>query len=230
MSAKQSVRSKAPRRQGRPPKDDLQALRDKIIAATRELLRTRPPDTISRIDIARAARVDPALIRYYFGTRDDVLSVVAQTFMNDFVSDSYDLPPSGQIQDLVHQMMHFTVTVLEKFPYMHDVVVREIGRIGIARGAKMKNVFIDRPTTRVEQALERTDSIRLTRRELQFFRMMTFALALFPIRERGFVEQIFGRDHFDAELTEEYCNFVAKIFAQGMKVQPANRQRSGSDI
>jgi TetR/AcrR family transcriptional regulator len=230
MSAKQSARSKAPRRQGRPPKDDSQALRDKIIAATRELLRTRPPDTISRIDIARAARVDPALIRYYFGTRDDVLSAVAQTFMNDFVSDSYDLPPSGQIQDLVHQMMHFTVTVLEKFPYMHDVVVREIGRIGIARGATMKNVFIDRPTTRVEQALERTDSIRLNRRELQFFRMMTFALALFPIRERGFVEQIFGHDHFDAELTEEYCSFVAKIFAQGMKVQPANRPRSGSDI
>ena len=98
MSAKQSARSKAPRRQGRPPKDNSQTLRDKIIAATRELLRTRPPDTISRIDIARAARVDPALIRYYFGTRDDVLSAVAQTFMNDFVSDSYDLPPSGQIK------------------------------------------------------------------------------------------------------------------------------------
>ena len=68
---------------------------------------------------------------------------------------------------------------------MHDVVVREIGRIGVARGAKMKSVFIDRPTIRVEQALERTDSIRLNRRELQFFRMMTFALALFPIRECG---------------------------------------------
>ena len=91
MRAKQSARSKAPRRQGRPPKDDLQALRDKIVAATRELLRTRPPDTISRVDIARAARVDPALIRYYFGTRDDVLSAVAQTFMNDFVSDSLRL-------------------------------------------------------------------------------------------------------------------------------------------
>jgi AcrR family transcriptional regulator len=221
MSAKQSVRSKAPRRQGRPLKDASQALREKIIAATRELLRTRPPDAISRIDIARAARVDPALIRYYFGTRDDVLSAVAQTFMNDFVSDSYDLPPSGQVQDLVHQMMYFTVTVLEKFPYMHDVVVREIGRIGTAHGATMKNVFIDRPTTRVEQALERTDSIRLTRRELQFFRMMTFALALFPIRERGFVEQIFGRDYFDPELTKEYCSFVARIFAQGMKAQSA---------
>ena len=117
--------------------------------------------------------------------------------------------------------MHFTMTFLEKFPFMHDVVVREIGRIGVARGATMKSVFIDRPTIRVEQALERTDSIRLNRRELQFFRMMTFALALFPIRERGFVEQIFGHDHFDAELTKEYCSFVAKIFAQGMKARSA---------
>ena len=97
MSTKKFARSKLPRRQGRPPSDNAQGLRDKIIAATRELLRTRPPDTISRADIARAATVDPALIRYYFGTRNDVLSAVAKTFMNDFVSDSYDVPPSGQI-------------------------------------------------------------------------------------------------------------------------------------
>jgi len=217
MSKKKFARSKLPRRQGRPPSGNARGLRDKIIAATRELLRTRPPDTISRIDIARAARVDPALIRYYFGTRDDVLSAVAQTFMNDFVSDSYDEPPSAQIQDLVHQMTRFTMTLLEKFPFMHDVVVREIGRLGNVRGAEMKDVFINRPTTRVERAIESTDSIRLNRRELQFFRMMTFALALFPIRERGFVKQTFGRDHFDAELTNEYCKFVAKVFAQGMK-------------
>ena len=217
MTKKKFARSKLPRRQGRPPSGNAQGLREKIIAATRELLRTRPPDTISRIDIARAARVDPALIRYYFGTRDDVLSAVAQTFMNDFVSDSYDEPPSRQIQDLVHQMTHFTMTLLEKFPFMHDVVVREIGRLGTVHGAEMKNVFIDRPTMRVERAVASTDSIRLNRRELQFFRMMTLALAVFPIRERGFVKQIFGRDHFDAELTNEYCSFVAKIFAQGMK-------------
>jgi AcrR family transcriptional regulator len=225
MSKKKFARSKLPRRQGRPPSGNARGLRDKIIAATRELLRTRPPDTISRIDIARAARVDPALIRYYFGTRDDVLSAVAQTFMNDFVSDSYDEPPSAQIQDLVHQMTRFTMTLLEKFPFMHDVVVREIGRLGTVHGAEMKNVFIDRPTMRVERAVASTDSIRLSRRELQFFRMITLALAVFPIRERGFVKQIFGRDHFDVELTNEYCSFVAKIFAQGMKRKSSLRDR-----
>src|ERR1700691_4073604 len=106
MSKKKFARSKLPRRQGRPPSGNAQGLREKIIAATRELLRTRPPDTISRIDIARAARVDPALIRYYFGTRDDVLRAVAKTFMNDFANESYDVPPSGQIEELVHQMTH----------------------------------------------------------------------------------------------------------------------------
>jgi AcrR family transcriptional regulator len=217
MSMKKLARSKPTRRQGRPPSDTVQGLRDKIIAATRDLLRTRPPDTISRADIARAAAVDPALIRYYFGTRDDVLRAVAKTFMNDFANESYDVPPSGQIEDLVHQMTHFTMISLEQFPFLHDVVVREIGRLGNVRGAEMKDVFINRPTTRVERAIESTDSIRLNRRELQFFRMMTFALALFPIRERGFVKQTFGRDHFDAELTNEYCKFVAKVFAQGMK-------------
>jgi hypothetical protein len=93
--------------------------------------------------------------------------------------------------------------------------------MGVARGAKMKNIFIDRPTIRVEQALGETDSIRLDGRELQFFRMMMFAIALFPVRERGFVEQTFGRDNFDAALIDEYCSFVAKIFAHGMKERSA---------
>jgi hypothetical protein len=74
------------------------------------------------------------------------------------------------------------------------------------------------------------EEARLNRRELQFFRMTAFALALFPIRERGFVEQIFGHDHFDAELTKEYCSFVAKILAQGMRVRSSGPRGHGSDL
>lgn len=220
MSKKQPKQPKTQRRQGRPPKDDSQALRDKIIAATRELLRKSPPDSISRIDIARAAKVDPALIRYYFGSKDDVLSAVALTFMEDFIKSDYDVPPSGEVQDLVHRIMTVMMTMIENVPYMHDLLVREIGRLGTPGGVKIRNAFIDYPSVRIEQAIGSTDSIKLARKELQFFRMMTIAICAFPIRERGFVEQIFGRDHFDAELTKDYCNFVARIFAQGMKPRP----------
>ncbi|MET3973510.1 TetR/AcrR family transcriptional regulator [Bradyrhizobium sp. S3.5.5] len=217
MSKRATKQPKTQRRQGRPPKDDSQALREKIIAATRELLRTSPPDAISRIDIARAAKVDPALVRYYFGSKDDVLSTVALTFIDDFKRSQYEIPPSGDIQDLIDQVMTVMMRIIESVPYMHDLLVREISRLGAPGGAKIRDAFIDSPTARIEQAIRSTDSIRMTLRELQFFRMMVIAICAFPIRERGFVEQVFGRERFDAELTKEYGKFVARIFAQGMK-------------
>jgi TetR/AcrR family transcriptional regulator len=223
MSKKATKQPKNPRAQGRmraqgrPPKDDSQALRDKIIAATRELLRTSPPDAISRIDIARAAKVDPALIRYYYGSKDDVLSAVALTFMDDFRKSEYDVPVSGDIQDLIDQIMTVMMAFIESVPYMHDLLVREIGRLSAPRGAKIRDMFIDSPTARIEQSIRSTNSVALSRRELQFLRMMVIAICAFPIREREFVEQVFGRERFDAELTKEYGKFVAKLFAQGMK-------------
>lgn len=222
MNKKQAKTPKTQRRQGRPSKDDSQALQDKIIAATRELLRKSPPDSISRIDIARAAKVDPALIRYYFGSKDDVLSAVALTFMHDFMKRDYDVPPSGEVQDLIHRIITVMMEIIESAPYMHDLLVREIGRLGSPGGAKIRDAFVDYPSTRVEQAIRSTDSIKLTRREIQFFRMMMIAICAFPIREQGFVQQIFGRERFDAELTRDYCNFVTQVFTQGMKPRGTN--------
>lgn len=220
LSKKTSKQPRIARRQGRPVKDDSQALRDKIIAATRELLRTNSPEAISRIDIARAAKVDPALIRYYFGSKDDVLSAVALTFMDDFRRSEYDVPTSGDVQDLLDRIVTVMMAFIESVPYMHDLLVREISRLGAPGGAKIRSAFIDNPTARIEQSIRGTDSIRLTRRELQFFRMMVIAICAFPIREQAFIEQLFGRERFDAELTKEYCKFVAKVFAQGMKPRP----------
>jgi len=64
---------RARRRQGRPHKDAPTVGREALIAATRNLTKTIPAGRITRLDIARAAGVDPALIRYYFGDKSKLL-------------------------------------------------------------------------------------------------------------------------------------------------------------
>lgn len=51
--------------------------RNALLAVTRELLRTTPPETVTRLMIAERANVDPGLIRYYFGTVAHLVAEVA---------------------------------------------------------------------------------------------------------------------------------------------------------
>src|SRR5262245_5780132 len=61
------------RKQGRPHKDKPAVGPEALIAATRELMKTKPPAQITRLDIARVAGVDPGLIRYYFGDKSELI-------------------------------------------------------------------------------------------------------------------------------------------------------------
>jgi hypothetical protein len=65
------------RSQGRPTRNSKSAVgRDELIEATRRLLGEKPPSEIGRLDVARKADVDPALIRYYFGNLGNLMTEV----------------------------------------------------------------------------------------------------------------------------------------------------------
>src|SRR4051812_7900415 len=72
-----ATRAGKPRRSGRPDHPRNAVGREAIIAATRDLLKLKPPSALSRIEIARFAGIDSSLIRYYFGTKDALLTAVA---------------------------------------------------------------------------------------------------------------------------------------------------------
>src|SRR5688572_17248082 len=64
------------RGKGRPHASGATVGRDAVVAVTREMLKTTPPSRMSRNDVARAAGIDPALIRYYFGDQNTLLTEV----------------------------------------------------------------------------------------------------------------------------------------------------------
>src|SRR5579863_9660691 len=65
------------RRQGRPQKSEPTSGRETLIRATRELMKKIPAAKITRLDIARTAGFDPALVRYYFGGKSKLIEAAA---------------------------------------------------------------------------------------------------------------------------------------------------------
>ncbi|MDR3468454.1 MAG: TetR family transcriptional regulator [Xanthobacteraceae bacterium] len=101
--------------------------RQKLIDATRELLRTIPPARLTSNDIARAAGGDRALVRYYFGTMANLFSVVASELSAGLVSS---LSTAAKVDNnatdkLRHRIQEFVRYELEN-PALHPLYTEQL--------------------------------------------------------------------------------------------------------
>jgi TetR/AcrR family transcriptional regulator len=87
VRTKQSAAAKKPapdrRKKGRPAGREGSIGADQIIDTARILLKDHHPDKLTQASIARAAGVDPKLVRYYFKTLDHLLVELAHRFILD---------------------------------------------------------------------------------------------------------------------------------------------------
>lgn len=95
---------KTPRRgRGRPRSTQSVTGRDTIVAAARKLMDEVAPHQATISSIARKAGVDPALVRYYFKSRDALLLAVIEDILNTWHA-SHPVPAAGPAQRLATQV------------------------------------------------------------------------------------------------------------------------------
>lgn len=71
------------RTKGRPAGTEEQVGRSLVLTATKRLLRRFPPNGLTQARIAEAAKVDPKLVRYYFGRLDNLFNEVLSDLLDD---------------------------------------------------------------------------------------------------------------------------------------------------
>jgi AcrR family transcriptional regulator len=107
-AAKAAPKKKA-RAPGRPRTAHAVAGRETIVAAARQLMDTGLPHQATIASIARKARVDPALVRYYFSSRDQLLLAVMEDIINSWgASHPVDAgEPAARLAANVGNMLDF---------------------------------------------------------------------------------------------------------------------------
>jgi TetR/AcrR family transcriptional regulator len=113
---------------GRPSGSDGAVGRDALLAKTCELLKTLPPERVTRAEVARYTNVDPSLIRYYFQDRASLLVAAAEEMRREF--DRRLDAAAGRADDDPRSLLRARVAALFDLiveqPYFHRLLVEEI--------------------------------------------------------------------------------------------------------
>jgi AcrR family transcriptional regulator len=111
------------RGKGRPTASDSGVGREALIAAARALLQELPPAQVSSTAIARRANADPALVRYYFGNRENLLFEVA----SQIGAETNRPPPEeGDPVELLAEMVQSTFKFTRSAKHMQRLMIEEL--------------------------------------------------------------------------------------------------------
>lgn len=111
------------RGRGRPRLVQGSVGRDTIVSAARALMERMPPHEATFSAIARKAGVDPALVRYYFASREQLMLAVIENILESWTAGhpSPAAPPAARLASHVGDMLDFS----RKMRAMQRLMVEE---------------------------------------------------------------------------------------------------------
>jgi AcrR family transcriptional regulator len=206
------------RSKGRPYDPDRAVGRDALVKATRELLRTMPPAKMTRLDIARHAGVDPALIRYYFGDKSQLLGEVVLEVLREMRTTREKRASTAGTADRLRSRLADSVRLFQEHPHHYSLVLEQIfsGVEPKLRAMWRRDVVqagVVELTSIIEDGVKKGE---LRRVDPRFLHLLIVAAGEFYATGRAVLEDLFGPQAIDAKLERDYVHFLFDLFMHGM--------------
>ena len=189
--------------------------REAIIAAASQLLEKLPPHQVPNVMIARKAGVDPALVRYYFGTRAELLLAVIEHILANWEAShpDPDAPPADRLAAHIAFMFEFSSRMRSMQRLMIDELaeaksasvrarVRELNAGAVKYYAQFLRAEGDRPDTSPDSLFMHVAVIGLC----EFF--AAAQAMILPLAPGGIDAQ---------ELARRYEKFIQQLVLDGVR-------------
>jgi AcrR family transcriptional regulator len=212
------------RKRGRPSADRGMVGRDAIVASARLLVERLPPHEVSIALIAREARVDPALVRYYFKDREVLLLAVVESILADWAAHpAPDLPPVAQIEEHLANMLRFSRSVRS----MQRLMVEECaGAKSTAVRARVQQLGAN--AVQALSGLLRSDAGgKDPSPDALFLHVAMIGLCEFFAAAQPLIQPLVPEGMSEAELARRYEQFIHDLVLHGIgkRLRPARRRR-----
>ena len=216
------------RAQGRPRADQNNVGREALVTAARTFLATTSPSQINRLEIARAAGVDPGLIRYYFGNKDELLAEAMERIARELrastsaaLASATDETPRDRFAVMLRSLFDMMVT----HPNYHQLIVEQIVHAKSPRARALRREltagFQRRLKELVADGQKSGDFGPVDTRllEIALIGMCEFFSSAWPV-----LEEMFGADASRANVIERYGTFIAEFAVKGIARDPSSPQ------
>jgi len=225
IAAKSAGKSTRVRRPGRPGGTaHAAAIRAALLKGARELFTRRDFKAVSVRDIARKARVNPAMVHYHFGDKEGLYRAMLQETVGPVLQKVQELMDHGNLESdkSIHHALEAVMTMLAREPWVARLIVREV----LAEEGPFREVFVRefavRGGGRVPQLLAREIASGRVRADLDpvLGALSFMSMALFPFIALPVAEKVFGIRMTDA-FARRLVEHSTRMFYEGVGSHPA---------
>jgi TetR/AcrR family transcriptional regulator len=227
------ARKKAPtatarqkRSRGRPGANDGGVGREAIVSAARQLLEKLPPHQVPTVLIARKAGVDPALVRYYFRNRDELLFAVIEHIIGNWAAKHPlpDAPPAEKLSAHIANMFDFSCRMRSMQRLMIDAceakspAVRARVRELNAGALRAYGQFFPLEGNKAESSLDPL-----------FIYVAVIGMCEFFAAAQAMILPLAPKELDATELAQRYETFISKLVLDGLRSRMEDSKKLKAD-
>jgi TetR/AcrR family transcriptional regulator len=203
---------------GRPPAGSDQTVRRQLLEAARGLFAKQGYDAVSIRQVAETAQVNPAMIHYYFGSKQGLYeAMLADTFTPLIERLSAVLAGTADDADALRNFFTLYMHTLGANPWMPPLILREV----VAEGGRLRGWFIQQFAAKgggmLTKLIEREQAAGRIRADADpsLTALSMVSLAVFPFVAMPVTREVFGMrvktDYLDRLITH-----TERVFLQGV--------------
>jgi TetR/AcrR family transcriptional regulator len=214
-SKKSGGQQKRKRKRGRPQASEEGVGRDGIIAAARALIETLHPHRVTIVMIAAKAGVDPALVRYYFSSREELFMAVAENLVTSWVAahPPAQAAPAEELATIIGQMVDFARSV------------RSMQRLMIDECAEAKSAQVRRRALELNSLAVRSYARLFDQKQAEplepvdplFAYVAVIGMSEFFAAAQSMIVPLLPQKISADELVERYKRFLVKMVLEGLR-------------
>jgi TetR/AcrR family transcriptional regulator len=208
-------RKKPDRRgKGRPTASASGVGREALISAARALLQELPPAQVTSTAIARRASADPALVRYYFGNRENLLFEVAKQIGAEA---SRPPPDEGDPVELLADMVHGTFHFTRSAKHMQRLMIEELDSASSAEMREKMREWNHQPLSFYARLQELDVEGKLRKFDPLFMYLAVVGISDFFVSGAPLVKLMVPDNTDMEELGRQYEAFVTRLVTDGLR-------------
>lgn len=215
---------KTARRNAGRPSESNSVGREAILASAIELLHGKTPEQLTLAEVAAKAKVDRALIRYYFSDKTGLLKAIAYQVVSELQGRSQAMfHQEGTLEEKIKKRLDLLIDIMHEMPQFAQLVFKEIyyAEIAAKNGddarAGISQSIVDRGLA-LTRVLIDSDEVDDVGRDMdpRFLHIMMLGSCIFFATSQPLLQLMFG-DEFDrGELTRRYVDFATKMLMRGL--------------